>query len=316
MPEQDVEETETPRMQGAFRLFKLAGITVFLHWSWLFVAVIEVQHRSNQYKSMVFNAIEYLALFTLVLLHEFGHSLACRSVGGKADRIMLWPLGGVAFVSPPQRPGATLWSIVAGPLVNVILVPVLFGIGMAMKALGVWELSPDARPLWQAVSIINVGLLIFNLMPVYPLDGGQILRSLLWFLFGRANSLLITAIIGLSGVVLLVVLALLLSSIWLGIVAAFILLSCWSGIRSALVMAKIDRMPRHKGLACPGCGAAPLVGLYWQCNRCQTEFDTFASNATCPQCGTIFLTTLCAECGVSNPLSKWKNPPPLPRRKA
>ena len=56
-----------------------------------------------------------------MLTHEFGHALACRSVGGTADNIMLWPLGGVAYVNPPQRPGATLWSIAAGPLVNVAL---------------------------------------------------------------------------------------------------------------------------------------------------------------------------------------------------
>ena len=65
-------------------------------------------------------------ILNLILAHEFGHSLACRSVGGEANRIVLWPLGGIAYVSPPQRPGATLWSIAAGPLVNVALVPVLF----------------------------------------------------------------------------------------------------------------------------------------------------------------------------------------------
>jgi Zn-dependent protease len=58
------------------------------------------------------------------LFHEFGHALACRQVGGQADLIVLWPLGGVAYVSPPPRPGALLWRIAAGPLVNVLLVPV------------------------------------------------------------------------------------------------------------------------------------------------------------------------------------------------
>ena len=112
-------------MQGAFRLFRVVGITVFLHWSWFVVAIIEFQQRSQRYTSPLWNALEYLALFGLVLLHEFGHALACRQVGGQADRILLWPLGGVAFVNPPQRPGAMLWSIAAGPLVNVVLVPVV-----------------------------------------------------------------------------------------------------------------------------------------------------------------------------------------------
>ena len=79
------------------------------------------------YSSLVWNVLEYLALFAIVLLHEFGHALACRQVGGKANQIVLWPLGGVAYVAPPPRPGATLWSIAAGPLVNVALAPVLIG---------------------------------------------------------------------------------------------------------------------------------------------------------------------------------------------
>jgi Zn-dependent protease len=88
------------------------------------VAYYEINQRSGRYTSLTWNVLEYLALLLIVLLHEFGHSLACRQVGGQADRIVLWPLGGVAYVQPPQRPGATLWSIAAGPLVNVALIPV------------------------------------------------------------------------------------------------------------------------------------------------------------------------------------------------
>ena len=114
--------------QGSIRLFRVAGITVFLHWSWFVVAMFEINLRVGRYSSPVWNVLEYLALFCIVLMHEFGHSLACRQVGGRADRIVLWPLGGVAFVDPPQRPGAILWSLAAGPLVNVVLVPVLLGL--------------------------------------------------------------------------------------------------------------------------------------------------------------------------------------------
>ncbi len=109
---------------GSLPLFRVAGIQVYLHWTWLAVAWFEIGTRVNKYQSMVWNVIEYLTLFGIVLLHEFGHALACRQVGGQANRIMLWPLGGVAFVQPPPRPGALLWSIAAGPLVNVVLVPI------------------------------------------------------------------------------------------------------------------------------------------------------------------------------------------------
>jgi Zn-dependent protease len=92
--------------------------------------------RPHQYSNYGWSALEMLALFLIVLTHEFGHALACRSVGGRANLIVLWPLGGVAYVDPPQRPGAQLWSIAAGPLVNVVLVPVLFGLLFWAKQLG------------------------------------------------------------------------------------------------------------------------------------------------------------------------------------
>src|SRR6266850_8181006 len=125
-----------PAKKGSLRLFRFAGIEVYLHWSWFLVAAYEVQSRGRSYGSLAWNALEYLALFSIVLLHEFGHSLACRQVGGKADQIVLWPLGGVAYVDPPQRPGATLWSIAAGPLVNVALLFVLTPLLMVSRELG------------------------------------------------------------------------------------------------------------------------------------------------------------------------------------
>src|SRR5436190_20091440 len=113
-------------MGGTIRLFKFSGIQVYLHFSWFIVATIEYSRRAGVYTSPIWALWEYIALFAIVLLHEFGHALACRQAGGTADQIVLWPLGGIAFVSPPRRPGAMLWSIAAGPLVNVLLVPVLF----------------------------------------------------------------------------------------------------------------------------------------------------------------------------------------------
>src|SRR5205814_6351410 len=89
--------------------------------------------------------------------------------------------GGVAYVDPPPRPGATLWSIAAGPLVNVVLLPLLLIAVFAAQKLG-WESSfPDRYRFVTALAGINVVILGFNLLPIYPLDVGQILRSLLWF---------------------------------------------------------------------------------------------------------------------------------------
>lgn len=223
----------TPTQQGSMRLFRFSGITVFLHWSWFVVAMWTFQNRTGLYSSMVWNAVEYMGLFVIVLMHEFGHSLSCRQVGGRADLIVLWPLGGVAYVAPPPRPGATLWSIAAGPLVNVALIPVFI---LAQKfTLGNPSISDDTSTLIQQLAHINLGLLIFNVLPIYPLDGGQILRSLLWFVIGPVKSLLVATFIGFLGAAGLAYLALEWKSIWVGIMAAFMFMNCraaWNHARA------------------------------------------------------------------------------------
>src|SRR5690242_10195683 len=200
---------------GSIKLFRLHGIEVFLHWSWFLVAVYMIKSQAGEYGSITWNVLEYLALFLIVLTHEFGHALACRSVGGNADRIVLWPLGGVAYVDPPPRPGATLWSIVAGPLVNVVLIPILWAITSLAFSAGWAETMPNAMHLLANIFFINKWLLIFNILPIFPLDGGQILRSLLWFVLGRARSLLVATVLGLLGAAAFVFFAYKVGSTWL-----------------------------------------------------------------------------------------------------
>src|SRR5271169_6524622 len=233
--------------QGSFHLFRLAGIDVLVHWSWFLVAAFEISARGRRYPSVAWNVAEYLALFLVVTLHEFGHALACRQVGGTANKIVLWPLGGVAYVDPPPRPGATLWSIAAGPLVNVVLLGLSYALTIWSWHSG-WRLTaPHAYRLLWAILFMNLGLLIFNLLPIYPLDGGQILRSLLWFVLGRARSLMVTTIIGFIGVAGLICLALLEQQVWFGILCVFILMNCWRGLMQARLLAKVAKLPRHGG---------------------------------------------------------------------
>ena len=292
--------------QGSFHLFRFSGVDVFLHWSWFLVAIFEINFRAGRYSSFAWNVIEYLLLFLIVLLHEFGHALACRQVGGVANRIVLWPLGGVAFVNPPPRPGATLWSIAAGPLVNVGFLAVLKVIDLLSQSFG-WapQTWPDVYRLLQAIWAINLGLLAFNLLPIYPLDGGQILRSLLWFVLGRARSLMVTTIIGFVGVAGFIVIAIWARSLWLGAIAAFMLLNCWGGLRHAQALSRLARLPRREGFACPSCKAAPPVGENWKCGQCRRTFDSFLTQATCPYCRAQFPETQCLESGAAYPMGQW-----------
>jgi Zn-dependent protease len=291
--------------QGSIRLFRLFGIDVFLHWSWFLVAAYEIQTRKGSYSSVTWNVLEYLALFLIVTTHEFGHALACRQVGGSANQIVLWPLGGVAYVDPPPRPGATLWSIAAGPLVNVALIPILWIAVTMSRSAGMAATAPDLLHLLQSVFWINVGLLVFNILPIYPLDGGQILRSLLWFVMGRARSLMVATILGLIGVVGFIGLAIYEQSIWYGALAVFMLMNCWGGLQHARALLQMAKLPRRDGFSCPTCNTAPPVGEFWKCGKCGQAFDTFQNHAACPHCGTQYAQTKCLDCGRLHPMHEW-----------
>lgn len=294
-----------PTQQGSFRLFRFRGIDVHLHWSWFILAIYSVSQRVPNYASPVWALLEYLMLFVVVTLHEFGHALACRQVGGSANQIVLWPLGGVAYVSPPQRPGATLWSIAAGPLVNVALVPVFFALRWACGDSGWIDGSADLDRFCRALVWMNLSLLVFNLLPVYPLDGGQILRSLLWYPFGRARSLQAATIVGLVGGAGLVALAWWWMSFWIGLIALFLLMQSWGSFKAAGSLRKLEQLPRRPEFKCPACHASPPRGEYWLCPSCQRPFDPFATNAVCPHCQASLEVTACPDCHSAHPHRSW-----------
>ena len=302
-----------PTGKGSIRLFRVAGITVFLHWSWFLVALFEINARRGDYSSVVWNILEYLALFLIVTMHEFGHALACRQVGGTAEQIVLWPLGGVAYVNAPPRPGATLWSIAAGPLVNVALFPVLWEVAHQARLLGWGHTMPDVYTLLLAVYYINFVLLAFNILPIYPLDGGQILRSLLWFVLGRARSLMVATILGFIGVAAFIGLAVWEQSLWFGVLAVFMLMNCWGGWKHARALSKLAKLPRRNGFLCPRCKTAPPIGEFWKCGRCGQPFDTFQTQGVCPHCAARFAVTRCLDCGGLPSMSEWMGATVVPQ---
>jgi Zn-dependent protease len=294
-----------PTQKGSIRLFRLWGIDVYLHWSWFILAFYSISTRIPFYHSPVWGALEYLSLFLIVLMHEFGHALACRQVGGSANEIVLWPFGGVAYVAPPQRPGATLWSIAAGPLVNVALVPVTLVLLYLDNRSGWITQAPDLHAYVRAVTFINGLLLAFNLLPVYPLDGGQILRALLWFPLGKARSLFVATVIGFLGGAAFVALALRWQSLWTGFIALFLLSYCWRSFQQARALLKVEKLPRRPEFACPVCRTSPPIGRYWRCQQCGQPFDMFEDGAVCPHCSASYPTTVCPDCGSARPLRSW-----------
>jgi Zn-dependent protease len=287
---------------NGIKLFRVFGITVYLHWSWFLLAVYGVQVRRDQYDSLTWPILEYLMLFAIVLMHEFGHALACRSVGGQSERILLWPFGGVAYVNPPPRPGALLWSIAAGPLVNVALLP----ISLLLLRLPV---EGDLHRFLHAFAWTNGILLVFNILPIYPLDGGQILQSLLWFILGRGRSMAVATVIGFIGVAAIAALAIYTQSWWTGAMAFYIGSQCWRGWKAGVMMRERENARPRPGFACPACGRPPVMGKFWQCSNCQTAFDTFETAGICPSCGNSFQVTECAGCRTRSPITAWQQSP-------
>lgn len=178
-------------------------------------------------------------LFLIVLLHEFGHCFGARSMGGSAEEIMLWPLGGLASVAPPHRPWAHFVTAAAGPFVNVLIaiplaavivaltgsitaIPINpfypFGSGSVSSTLQYWVFS-----VWG----INYILLVFNIALVfYPFDGGRMLQAWLWHRQGYGPSMMTATFVGMIGAVVLGCLGLLRTDFMLIGIAFFGYVTC------------------------------------------------------------------------------------------
>ncbi|GMV24840.1 MAG: hypothetical protein AMXMBFR58_08710 [Phycisphaerae bacterium] len=198
----------------------IGGIRVRIHIIYLIIVVSELLGglRADS-AGMAYIAAAMATLFVLVLLHEFGHCLACRWVGGDADEILMWPLGGLAYCRPPHEWKAALITTIGGPGVNVALIPVLGGALVVMglnpsdlvfnpfRPYGPWIMYfLDSFPktvLWSAY-YTNLVLLGFNvLLPMFPMDGGRILQEILWKHLGYKRSMQIAVNIGFLGAILL-----------------------------------------------------------------------------------------------------------------
>jgi Zn-dependent protease len=189
------------------------------HASLLVIIVLVLLFGLGQGSNVPARVQSMSVLFLVILLHEFGHCFAARWVGGTAEEIIMSPLGGLAMAMAPRRPWPTFVTVAGGPMVNVVLC-LLCGIGLYFTA-GFWPLGPwqfgDVDPyIWrqpgwlQASSylfylyVVSYGLLLFNLLPVFPLDGGQLLQSILWKPLGYYRSMMIALNVGLVGSVLMV----------------------------------------------------------------------------------------------------------------
>lgn len=156
-------------------------------WGYYLNELLKVEWLSGP-QHLLFWLISIVFLSTIVLFHEFGHCFAARSVGGDADEVVLWPLGGLAFCRTPNVPRAHFIVAAGGPAVTLVLTLVSY---LVFKWVPVDEMSGTAgAAVDQAHGLLvefQFFLLIFNLIPLYPLDGGRMFHAFLWGYMARRS---------------------------------------------------------------------------------------------------------------------------------
>jgi Zn-dependent protease len=175
--------------QFSWKLGRVAGIDLFLHPSMLLLPLWVALQGGDGF-AMVVTAL----VFGCVVLHELGHALMARSYGiGTAD-ITLYPIGGVARLDRmPRGGGPELLIALAGPAVNLGIAAMLWA---GLTVFGPWLYHSLPGALMVNLMWINVGLLVFNMLPVFPMDGGRVLRALLSGPLGTARATEVAATVG------------------------------------------------------------------------------------------------------------------------
>src|SRR5918999_1586285 len=175
-------------MGGSFRIGRAFGIDVKVHWTFLLLLAFfgfTAYQNSDSLGSALVTLGVIVALFVCVLLHEYGHSLVAQRLGIEIGDITLLPIGGLARLkSLPEKPWDEVKIAIAGPLVNVVLAPIFFAVALLLG--GSLTTPPDilggvqsAAQVFVYLGFINVALVVFNLIPAFPMDGGRVLRGLL-----------------------------------------------------------------------------------------------------------------------------------------
>ncbi len=259
-------------MRGSLKLFTWFGIPVHLHWSFglIFLYALWIGYANS------LDAIGTLwlmgffaALFGCVLLHEYGHALTARRYGVQTQDIILTPIGGIARLERmPEKPVQEFLVAIAGPMVNVVLAIALFFLGKLIFQGERWTMFswileqnmlfsgedqttdvmeetgiPSSGLLFYmpVLVVTNIALVVFNLIPAFPMDGGRIFRALLAMRLGRVRATQIAAWLGQAIAVLFIVVGLWQGAFTLALIGLFV----FSTARTENTMVRLDALLRQ-----------------------------------------------------------------------
>jgi Zn-dependent protease/predicted transcriptional regulator len=233
-------------MKWSWRIGEFAGIGLYIHATFplllVFAALPALMYGGDITEAL--SSIAFiLVLFVCVVLHEYGHALAARRYGIKTQDITLLPIGGVARLERmPDKPWQELVVAAAGPAVNVAIAAVLlvamFAAGATMPRLG---LGWGNDSILEQLLAVNIVLVLFNLIPAFPMDGGRILRALLATRLEHATATRYAALLG-QGIAVLFAIAGFFVNPLLVVTALFIFVGAQAEARMAQQRSKMNGM--------------------------------------------------------------------------
>src|SRR5882762_9707071 len=187
-------------MKWSIKLARIAGIDLKIHITFLmFLAWIAfTYYRAGGQAMAIQGTLFVVLLFLCVVLHELGHALTARSFGIRTPDITLLPIGGVARLERiPENPKQELAIAIAGPLVNVAIAAILiFALNAQATFSDLGDLNTPRVAMLQKLASVNIFLVLFNLIPAFPMDGGRVLRALLAMRMNYARATQVASTVG------------------------------------------------------------------------------------------------------------------------
>ncbi len=215
-------------MSWSIKLFSVGGTAVRMHLTFLLLLgwIAAVQWMRGTPQDAIAGVALIIVLFACVVLHEFGHIVAGRRYGIRTPDVTLWPIGGVASMERmPEKPSQEIVVALAGPAVNAVIAFVLIvvlGLRFNLEQMTLIEIIQSS--FIAQIAVANIVLLVFNLIPAFPMDGGRVLRAALAMKVGNARATQVAAIVGQVLAVMFAILGLLGNPL-LVLIALFIFLA-------------------------------------------------------------------------------------------
>lgn len=188
-------------MTWSIRIARIMGIDVFLHFTFLILVAwvgVSTYLYHRDVNEAIYGIAFILSVFGIVVLHEFGHAIAASWFGIKTRDITLYPIGGVARLERmPEEPFKEFVVAIAGPMVNVILaIAIYFMLPGIPDPTMISKVEDAGSRMLEQLFLVNVGLVVFNMIPAFPMDGGRVLRAVLASFLGYARATQIAAGLG------------------------------------------------------------------------------------------------------------------------